>query len=93
MNPVILDPAKHESLEAGVDARLDEWLDAEWPPHGGLGIDVATPDAAQRLVSVAKATLRKASALALQRFVEPGAADGDDSGASPFESGTPHQLS
>ena len=87
MNPVILDPAMHESLEAGVDVLLDEWLDAEWPPLGGLGIDLATPDAARRLVSMAKATLRKTSALALQRFVEPAVASSDDSGTSPIESG------
>ena len=29
VNQVILDPALHESLEAGVDALLDEWLVAE----------------------------------------------------------------
>ena len=90
MNQVFLGQALIKSLKAGGDAVRDEWLDAEWPPQGGLGIDLATPDAAQRLVSVAKATLRKASAPAPQAFVEPGAADGDDSGASPFESGTPH---
>ena len=29
MKAIILDPALHESLEAGVDATLDEWLVAE----------------------------------------------------------------
>ena len=61
-------------------------LDAEWPPQGGLGIDVATPDAAQLLASMAKATLRKTSAPALQRFLEPGVASSDDSGPQPIES-------
>ncbi len=64
-------------------------LDADWPPQGGLGIDVATPDAAQRLVSMANATLRKTTALALQRFVEPGAAGSDGSRHKSIETGTP----
>ena len=83
---------QQQHVQAMLEDRLGERylrLDAEWPPQGGLGIDVATPDAAQRLVSMAKATLRKTSAQALQRFVEPGAAGSDGSGHKSIETGTP----
>lgn len=46
-------------------------LDATWPPEAGLGIDVATPKAAQRLRELAHRTLERTPAEALVPFLEP----------------------
>jgi uncharacterized protein len=81
---------QQQHVQAILEDRLGERylrLDADWPPQGGLGIDVTTPDAAQRLVSMAKATLRKTSVPALQRSLEPGDASSDDNTTSPIVSG------
>jgi hypothetical protein len=44
-------------------------LDAPWPVEGGLGIDVATPEAADRLLGLARATLREASRRDIDRHL------------------------
>ena len=44
-------------------------LDATWPAEGGLGIDVATPSAADRLLGLARATLREASRRDVDRYL------------------------
>jgi uncharacterized protein len=46
-------------------------LDADWPADAGLGIDVATPEAARTLAALAKVTLRSADARALAGLLEP----------------------
>ena len=46
-------------------------IDAEWPAEAGLGIDVATPEAAQRLAALAKTSVRAADAKALAALLEP----------------------
>lgn len=45
-------------------------LDADWPADAGLGIDVATAEAAQRLAALAKASVRGADQDALAPFLE-----------------------
>ncbi len=50
-------------------------LDAPWPPHAGLGIDVATPASAQALVRMADDCLRDVSARQLARFLGERASD------------------
>jgi hypothetical protein len=45
-------------------------LDAAWPAEGGLGIDVATPEAAERLLALARATLRETSRVDIGRHLE-----------------------
>lgn len=44
-------------------------LDAAWPVQAGLGIDVATPQAAQVLLGLAEGTLRDADRARLRGFV------------------------
>jgi patatin-like phospholipase/acyl hydrolase len=46
-------------------------IDADWPSDAGLGIDVATPEAAQQLAALAKASVRAADARALAAMLEP----------------------
>jgi len=46
-------------------------IDADWPIEAGLGIDVATAGAAQRLAALAKASVRAVDAQALAPFLEP----------------------
>ena len=46
-------------------------IDAEWPAEAGLGIDVATPEAAQQLAALAKASVRATDAEALAAFLQP----------------------
>jgi patatin-like phospholipase/acyl hydrolase len=51
---------QQQHVQAMMEDRLGEryvHLDAEWPVDGGLGIDVATPEAAKRLKAMARATL------------------------------------
>jgi patatin-like phospholipase/acyl hydrolase len=44
-------------------------LDANWPAEGGLGIDIATPEAARTLIALAARTLREADRKRLKTFV------------------------
>jgi uncharacterized protein len=44
-------------------------LDAPWPPNAGLGIDVATTQAAQALTNMAQETLRDVSTRRLDNFL------------------------
>ncbi len=63
---------QQQHVQAMVEDRLGERylrLDADWPPTAGLGIDVATPKAAQTLVSLARKTLRNADDQALGAFL------------------------
>jgi predicted acylesterase/phospholipase RssA len=46
-------------------------LDAEWPPAAGLGLDVATPEAARTLAGLAQTTLRAADERTLMPFLLP----------------------
>ena len=46
-------------------------IDAEWPAEAGLGIDVATPEAAQQLAALAKASVRATDTEALAAFLQP----------------------
>ncbi|HET7794724.1 MAG TPA: CBASS cGAMP-activated phospholipase [Rhizobacter sp.] len=54
---------QQQHVKAMVEDRLGERyvrLDADWPPEGGMGIDVATPQARRQLRAMAKRTLREA---------------------------------
>ncbi len=65
---------QQQHVQAMLEDRLGERylrLDADWPAQGGLGIDVATPQAARLLLSLAKGTLRGAHLQGLRRFLEP----------------------
>lgn len=65
---------QQQHVQAMLEDRLGERylrLDADWPVKGGLGIDVATPEAARLLMSLAKNTLRSANSKALGFFLEP----------------------
>lgn len=64
--------AQQQHVQAMVEDRLaDRYLrlDADWPVDGGLGIDVATPDAVRSLVELARRTLQAADTQALDRFL------------------------
>ena len=71
---------QQQHVQAMMEDRLGERylrLDAEWPADAGLGIDVATADAAQRLAALAKktmSTMKTAEARRLAPFLEPVAA-------------------
>jgi uncharacterized protein len=63
---------QQQHVQAMLEDRLGERyvrLDAHWPAQGGLGIDVATPQAAQTLTALAQDTLRRASVSGLRRFL------------------------
>jgi uncharacterized protein len=52
-----------QHVQAMVEDRLGRRyvrLDADWPPEGGMGIDVATPQARRQLRAMARRTLREA---------------------------------
>lgn len=67
---------QQQHVEAMVQDRLGEryvHLDAAWPARAGLGIDVATPQAAKTLQALARDTLRRADMdLIARRFLKPG---------------------
>jgi uncharacterized protein len=44
-------------------------LDAQWPAQAGLGIDIATPEAARTLTALAARTLREADRKRLKAFI------------------------
>jgi patatin-like phospholipase/acyl hydrolase len=65
---------QQQHVQAMMEDRLGERylrIDAEWPAEAGLGIDVATPEAAQRLAALAKTSVRAADAKALAALLEP----------------------
>jgi uncharacterized protein len=67
---------QQQHVQAMLEDRLGERylrLDTDWPVNGGLGIDVATPEAGRQLVSMAKNTLRSADSQALQFFLDSAA--------------------
>ena len=67
---------QQQHVQAMLEDRLGERyvrLDAQWPAQAGLGIDVATPDAARTLTALAQGTLRSADAQSLLRFLDPDA--------------------
>jgi hypothetical protein len=45
-------------------------LDAQWPPHAGLGIDVATAASAKVLTDMARDTLRVVNLRRLDSFLK-----------------------
>lgn len=76
---------QQQHVQAMLEDRLGERylrLDADWPAQGGLGIDVATPQAARLLLSLANGTLRGVHLQGLRRFLEPVAAN-DEARAAP----------
>ncbi len=61
-----------QHVQAMMEDRLGERylrLDAEWPAEAGLGIDVATPEAAAVLIGLAAKTLREADRKRLKAFL------------------------
>lgn len=63
---------QQQHVQAMMEDRLGERylrLDAAWPAQAGLGIDVATPQATQALLDLAKQTVREASAERLRAFL------------------------
>jgi predicted acylesterase/phospholipase RssA len=50
-------------------------IDAPWPRDGGLGVDVATPDAARILVDLADAAVSESPAARLRQFLQPRGAE------------------
>ena len=65
---------QQQHVQAMLEDRLGERylrLDADWPPEAGLGIDVATPEAARQLTTLAQRTLRAAPPGALAAFLAP----------------------
>jgi hypothetical protein len=64
--------AQQQHVQAMLEDRLGPRylrLDADWPPDAGLGIDVATPQAVERLSALARKTLRGADTARLDEFV------------------------
>jgi len=62
---------QQQHVQAMLEDRLGEAylrLDAEWPSSAGLGIDVATPEAAATLAGLAQKTLRGLDEATLARF-------------------------
>nr|WP_297355774.1 CBASS cGAMP-activated phospholipase [uncultured Caldimonas sp.] len=54
--------AQQQHVQAMIEDRLGRRyvrLDADWPPDGGLGIDVATPQAVAQLTQLGRRTLRE----------------------------------
>lgn len=63
---------QQQHVQAVMEDRLQERylrLDALWPAQAGLGIDVATPQAAQTLSALGQQTLEQAGAQRLQGFL------------------------
>lgn len=64
---------QQQHVQAMLEDRLGERylrLDADWPANAGLGIDVATAEASQRLAALARTTLRAADAERLAPFLK-----------------------
>lgn len=65
---------QQQHVQAMLEDRLDQRylrLDAPWPKAAGLGIDIATAEAADRLVTMARETLDGLEARQLDDFVGP----------------------
>jgi predicted acylesterase/phospholipase RssA len=65
---------QQQHVQAMVEDRLGPRylrLDAEWPPAAGLGLDVATPEAARTLAALAQSTLRDIDERRLMPFLTP----------------------
>lgn len=65
---------QQQHVQAMVEDRLAERylrLDAQWPANAGLGIDVATPKAADVLGELARQTLSEADPHKLDGFIAP----------------------
>jgi predicted acylesterase/phospholipase RssA len=65
---------QQQHVQAMVEDRLaDRYLrlDADWPAAAGLGIDVATPKAAEALSALARKTLRNVDPRRLDTFMAP----------------------
>jgi uncharacterized protein len=63
---------QQQHVQSMMEDRLGERylrLDAQWPAQAGLGIDVATPQAAQVLLGLAERTLREVDRQRLQTFL------------------------
>jgi patatin-like phospholipase/acyl hydrolase len=63
---------QQQHVQAMMEDRLGERylrLDAKWPANAGLGIDIATPEAARTLLSLAARTLREADRKRLKAFL------------------------
>lgn len=63
---------QQQHVQAMMEDRLGErylHLDATWPRHAGLGIDVATPEAADTLIALGRATVAQADFTRLARFL------------------------
>lgn len=63
---------QQQHVQAMLEDRLGErflHLDAEWPAEGGLGLDIATPEAVAQLTALARATLRPATLRRLAPFL------------------------
>lgn len=63
---------QQQHVQAMMENRLGERylrLDAHWPPQTGLGIDIATPQAAQTLLDLAEQTLHAANPQQLNKFL------------------------
>jgi hypothetical protein len=76
---------QQQHVQAMLEDRLGERyvrLDADWPPEAGLGIDIATPEAARQLTTLAQRTLRAAPPGALAAFLAPAPAADPAQGAA-----------
>jgi len=65
---------QQQHVQAMLEDRLGERylrIDADWPPDGGLGIDVATPAAVKRLRALARRSIERLDRAALAPFVSP----------------------
>ena len=63
---------QQQHVQAMLEDRLGDRylrLDADWPPDAGLGIDVATPEAADTLSGLAQVTVRDANSKRLAAFL------------------------
>ena len=63
---------QQQHVEAMLEDRLGARylrIDAEWPSDGGLGIDVATPQAIRQLAELARTSLERIDARALAAFI------------------------
>jgi predicted acylesterase/phospholipase RssA len=68
--------AQQQHVQAMLEDRLGRRyvrLDARWPPDAGLGIDVATADAARHLKALAAATLEESGEAALNAIARDAA--------------------
>jgi len=63
---------QQQHVKAVMEDRLEEHylrIDADWPVHAGLGIDVATPEATKTLMALGQKTLSELDRDRLARFL------------------------